>query len=65
MTAYGYDEDGEREHDCCPRCGRGSCLGSGSLGWDGCEDPVWISVSASVCMDCPPPSANDDSTVQP
>lgn len=44
MTADEWDfdpEPAEREHDCCPRCGRGSCPGSGSLGWDGCDNPTW------------------------
>lgn len=35
--AYGYDDDGEREHDCCFTCGRGSCPGSGSRGEDACN----------------------------
>lgn len=38
MSAYGYDDEGEREHDCCDRCGRGSCPGSGSRGEDACTD---------------------------
>lgn len=36
MSAYGYDDEGEREHDCCDRCGSGSCPGSGSRGEDAC-----------------------------
>ena len=27
MPAYGYDEDGEREHEDCDWCLRGSCSG--------------------------------------
>ena len=34
--AYGYDEDGQREHDACDVCGSGSCPGSGSGGDDAC-----------------------------
>jgi hypothetical protein len=37
-TAYAIDEAPEREHDCCDRCGRGSCPGSGSGGEDACKD---------------------------
>ena len=34
--AYGFDDEGEREHDCCDVCGSGSCPGSGSGGDDAC-----------------------------
>ena len=38
MSAHGYDDDGEPVHDCCDRCGRGSCPGSGSQGQDACTE---------------------------
>lgn len=48
MSAYGYDDDGEREHDCCDRCGRGSCPGSGSRGEAACTETY----RSRTCEDC-------------
>lgn len=45
MSELDYDPP-EREHDCCDRCGRGSCPGSGRGGEDAC---TWRPANPLTC----------------
>lgn len=51
MPAYGFDDEGEREHDSCGVCGSGSCPGSGSGGDDACTYDRQRHHDASPCYD--------------
>lgn len=68
--AYGFDDEGQREHDACDVCGSGSCPGSGSGGDDACtyrtraatptcHDPAPGRHLESRC-DCAPPLSPEE-----